>query len=104
MAETDLIPVFVERNAGYYRTVFGHIQEKAGWQTSFNLSAAVFGPLWAGMRGLTFLFLLLCFLDLLALTQISDGVISGSGGGLRPSWCSCKTPSPNAVQRLRLPP
>jgi glycine betaine/proline transport system permease protein len=81
MAETDLIPVFVERNQGYYRAVFDRIQAKAGWQTSFNLAAAVFGPLWAGMRGMTFLFLLLCFLDLLALTQISDGLISGNGAG-----------------------
>jgi glycine betaine/proline transport system permease protein len=81
MAETDLIPVFAQRNAGYYVRVFGQMQEKTGWQTSFNLGAAVFGPLWAGMRGLSFLFLLLCFLDLLALTQISDGLISGSGGG-----------------------
>jgi glycine betaine/proline transport system permease protein len=81
MAETDLIPDFVERNQGYYRSVFDRIQAKAGWQTSFNLAAAIFGPLWAGMRGMTFLFLLLCFLDLLALTQILDGVISGSGAG-----------------------
>ena len=81
MSESDLIPAVVERNAGYYSKAFERIQESSALRISFNPAAAVFGPLWAGMRGLSFLFLLLCFLDLLALTQISDGMISGSGGG-----------------------
>ncbi len=81
MSESELIPDFVESNAGYYTRVFGRIQESSGVSLSFNAAAAIFGPLWAGMRGLSFLFLFLCFLDLLALTQISDGLISGTGGG-----------------------
>lgn len=72
--ETDLITRFAGPNAAYYDRAFQAIQSRTGMVPSFNPAAAVLGPIWAGMRGLSFLFLLLCFLDLLALTQIASGL------------------------------
>lgn len=74
--DTDLIPRFTGPSAPYYARAFGAIQSRSGFVVSFNPAAAILGPIWAGMRGMSFLFLLLCFLDLLALNQI----VSGLGG------------------------
>ena len=74
MTGTDLVARFAGPNAAYYTKVFDTIQGHAGPVPSFNVAAAVFGPLWAGMRGLSSLFLLLCFLDLVALSQVTSGV------------------------------
>jgi glycine betaine/proline transport system permease protein len=72
--DDGLIPRFTGRSADYYARAFAAIQSRSGPAVSFNPAAAIFGPIWAGMRGLSFLFLLLCFLDLLALTQIASGL------------------------------
>jgi glycine betaine/proline transport system permease protein len=72
--DESLIPRFTGPSAPYYARAFAAIQSRSGPVVSFNPAAAVFGPLWAGMRGMSFLFLLLCFLDLLALTQITSGL------------------------------
>lgn len=74
MTGPDLVARFAGPNAAYYTNVFGTIQGRAGPVPGFNAAAAVFGPLWAGMRGLSALFLLLCFLDLVALSQVTSGV------------------------------
>lgn len=74
MAESDLIELFVQRNAAYYTRAFATIQANSKPVPSFNLAAMVWGPIWAGMRGLSLLFLLLIFLDLLALTGIFVGI------------------------------
>ncbi len=74
MTGPDQIARFSGRNAAYYAKAFGAIQGHAGPVPSFNLAAAAFGPLWAGMRGLSTLFLVLCFLDLVALSQITSGI------------------------------
>jgi glycine betaine/proline transport system permease protein len=74
--DDTLIPRFAGRNAAYYTRAFAAIQSRSGAVVSFNPAAAILGPIWAGMRGLSFLFLLLCFLDLLALNHI----VSGLGG------------------------
>jgi glycine betaine/proline transport system permease protein len=78
--DADLIPRFTGPSASYYARAFAAIQSRSGLVVSFNLAAAVFGPLWAGMRGLSFLFLLLCFLELLALTQITSGLGGNTDG------------------------
>jgi glycine betaine/proline transport system permease protein len=80
MSENDLIARFTGPNAAYYARIFGIIQSRAGLALTFNLAAALFGPLWAGMRGLSFLFLLLCFLDLAALTQVTSGLWGNTDG------------------------
>lgn len=74
MTGSDQMAQFAGPNAAYYTKVFGAIQGRAGLLPNFNVAAAVFGPLWAGMRGLSTLFLLLCFLDLVALSQITSGI------------------------------
>ncbi|ARE83098.1 glycine betaine transport system permease protein OpuAB [Roseovarius mucosus] len=74
--EANLIPRFTGPSAPYYTRAFAAIQSRSGFVLSFNPAAAILGPIWAGMRGMSFLFLLLCFLDLLALNQI----VSGLGG------------------------
>ena len=80
MTKTDLITRFAGPNSAYYARTFDLLQARAGWVFSFNPAAALFGPLWAGMRGLSFLFLLLCFLDLTALTQVTSGIWGNTDG------------------------
>ena len=68
MTEPDLIARFAGPNAAYYARTFAILQARTGLVLSFNPAAAVFGPLWAGMRGLSFLFFLLCFFWVLVCT------------------------------------
>ena len=82
MAESDLITRFVGPNAAYYERVFAVIQSGRGSLKTFNPAAALFGPVWAGMRGLSFLFLLLILLDLLALSVIAAGVGGNTGSAV----------------------
>jgi glycine betaine/proline transport system permease protein len=74
--DAELISRFTGPSAPYYARAFASIQSRSGFVVSFNPAAAILGPIWAGMRGMSFLFLLLCFLDLLALNKI----VSGLGG------------------------
>lgn len=74
--DTDAVARFAGSNAAYYNRAFAAIQARSGPMLSFNMAAAVLGPVWAGMRGMTLLFLFLCFLDLVAIGQI----VSGLGG------------------------
>ena len=80
MSDKNLITRFSGPNAAYYAKTFGVIQARTGLVLTFNAAAAVFGPLWAGMRGLSFLFLLLCFLDLGALSQVTSGLWGNTDG------------------------
>ena len=78
--DDSLIQRLAGRSAPYYARAFAAIQSRSGPVLSFNPAAAILGPIWAGMRGLSFLFLLLCFLDLLALNQIVSGLGGTSDG------------------------
>ena len=80
MTEPDLIARFAGANAAYYARTFAMLQARTGLALAFNPAAAVFGPLWAGMRGLSFLFFLLCFFDLVALSQVTSGVWGNTNG------------------------
>lgn len=80
MTDTDLVSRFSGPNSAYYAKAFDVIQGRSGLALSFNPAAAVFGPLWAGMRGLSSLFLLLCFLDLLAVSQVTSGLWGNTDG------------------------
>jgi glycine betaine/proline transport system permease protein len=70
---TDPVTRFAGPNAAYYARAFAAIQAQSRPVISFNLAAALLGPIWAGMRGLPLLFLFLCFLDLVALSQVASG-------------------------------
>lgn len=78
--DDSLIHRFAGRSAAYYARAFAAIQSRSGPVLSFNPAATILGPIWAGMRGLSFLFLLLCFLDLLALNHIVSGLGGTSDG------------------------
>jgi glycine betaine/proline transport system permease protein len=80
MTEPDLIARFAGPNAAYYARTFTILQARTGLVLSFNPAAAVFGPLWAGMRGLSFLFFLMCFFDLVALSQVTSGLWGNTNG------------------------
>ena len=80
MTDMDLVSRFAGPRAAYYGKAFDAIHARAGLALTFNPAAAVFGPLWAGMRGLSSLFLLLCFLDLLAFSQITSGIWGNTDG------------------------
>ena len=70
MSEDVLIREFAGLNAPYYARTFGVIQSSARQTWTLNVGAMMFGALWAGARGLGFLFYLLVFLDIAALAPV----------------------------------
>lgn len=70
MSEDVLIREFAGLNAPYYARTFGVIQSSARQTCTLNVGAMLFGALWAGARGLWFLFYLLVFLDIAALAPV----------------------------------
>ena len=77
MSEDVLIRDFAGPNAAYCSKVFSVIQSSPKLTWTFNPAAMLFGALWAGARGLWFLFFLLIFLDLAALGPIVQSVQGG---------------------------
>ncbi len=65
---------FVKENTGYYGKQFGKIQGTTGIAWSWNMAAAVFGPLWGALRGLWGFFWTFLVLELFALVQIGRGL------------------------------
>ena len=43
---------FVDQNGDYYSAAFAKIQGTNGFAWTWNWMAAIFGPLWAALRGL----------------------------------------------------
>lgn len=82
MSEEDLIREFTGPNASYYAKTFGVIQSTSKTTWTFNPAAMLFGSVWAGARGLSFLFLLLAFLDLTALGPLVQGLYGGVSSDL----------------------
>jgi glycine betaine/proline transport system permease protein len=84
MSETGMVPErrslqasvgeFVKHNIDYYTAAFAKIQSTNGWVFSWNLMAAVFGPLWGALRGLWGFFWTFLVLELFALVQIGRGL------------------------------
>ena len=68
-----LISEFTGNNASYYQRQFRKIGSRSGWSWSFNLAAAVLGPVWFGMRDLWRWGLPLLILEVFALIQICRG-------------------------------
>jgi len=78
--ETDaLIAEFVETNPDYYKNNFQKIGEHSGFAWTFNLAAAVLGPVWFGMRGLWKWGLPFVLLEIFAYIQIARGLFGDLG-------------------------
>jgi glycine betaine/proline transport system permease protein len=65
---------FAETNTSYYEAEFGRIQGKIGFTWSWNMMAALFGPLWGAARGAWGFFWTFLVLELFALVQIGRGL------------------------------
>ena len=65
---------FVGVNEAYYAREFDKIQSSTRFPWSWNMSAALAGPLWGPARGLWGFFWTFIVLDLLALVQIGRGL------------------------------
>ncbi|MEP2472753.1 proline/glycine betaine ABC transporter permease [Roseobacter sp.] len=70
----QLISDFVGVNAPYYIYEFNRIQCMTGFSGSWNIRAAIFGPVWAASRGVWGFFWTFLILELFALVQISRGL------------------------------
>ena len=71
--EADLIKTFVESNPDYYASRFTKIGATTGFSWTFNLSAALLGPVWFGMRSLWKWGLPFLLLEVFAYIQIARG-------------------------------
>lgn len=70
-----LMAEFVSTNPEYYREQFDRIGDKAGFCWTFNLFAALLGPIWFGARGLWKWALPFTVLEAFALAQLGRGLI-----------------------------
>ncbi|WP_166416601.1 ABC transporter permease [Cochlodiniinecator piscidefendens] len=68
------VSAFVQENSTYYQAEFDKIQGKTGFTWSWNLMAALFGPLWGAIRGAWGFFWVFIVLELFALVQIGRGL------------------------------
>lgn len=67
---------FAHRSADYYAGAFERLGAKGWIGVSFNLAAALLGPLWAAARGLWWLFWLAAAVDVVALILIGKSLWS----------------------------
>ncbi len=65
---------FSGENHQYYSRQFSKIQGKNGFVFSWNMMAALFGPLWGAFRGLWGFFWTFLILELFALVQLGRGL------------------------------
>lgn len=84
----DLIAEFVESHPDYYRRQFKRIGERSGlsWASrlkTFNVAAALLGPIWFGMRGLWSRGLPLLILETVAFIQLARGLFGDLGADAR---------------------
>ena len=70
----ELLKRFVTTNAHFYRREFTKIGDTTAFVWSFNLSAALLGPIWFGLRGLWKWGLPFVIVETFALTQILRGL------------------------------
>lgn len=84
LAATDkLVAEFVETPAPYYQRQFRRIGERAGFSWTFNIAAALLGPIWFGMRSLWKWGLPFAVLETFALIQIARGLFGDLGAEAR---------------------
>ena len=84
MSESGLIPErrsvatgvanFANENAAYYEKAFARIQSTTGFTFSWNMAAALLGPIWGALRGLWGFFWTFLILELFALVQVGRGL------------------------------
>ena len=79
----DLIRTFIGPNADYYLAQFAKIGERPNFRLTFNPAAALFGPLWFGMRGLWAWALPFVVLETITLIQLSRGLWGDLGAPFR---------------------
>ncbi|MGB7299904.1 MAG: ABC transporter permease subunit [Burkholderiaceae bacterium] len=78
-----LVDEFVQTNPAYYRRQFKAIGARSGFTWTFNLAAAVLGPVWYGMRGLWNWGLVFVILEAFALIQLGRGLFGDLGAEAR---------------------
>ncbi len=79
----ESITRFAGRNGRYYAAAFHHIHESTAlFALTFNAAAAIFGPLWAAMRGVWGAFWSFLILETLALVQIGRGLWGDLGSDI----------------------
>ncbi|MCY4313194.1 MAG: DUF2628 domain-containing protein, partial [Gammaproteobacteria bacterium] len=69
-----LIGQFVQTGADYYAREFGRIGDSSRFTWSFNVAAALLGPIWFGIRNLWAAFLAFVALETFAIVQIVRGL------------------------------
>lgn len=73
-ADEHNVAAFAQDNARFYETEFSKIQGKTGFTWSWNMMAAICGPLWGAARGVWGFFWIFLVLELFALVQIGRGL------------------------------
>ena len=80
IALDNLSKEFIVENSSYYQNAFSKIQQSEGFVFSWNVMAAIFGPLWGASRGIWGFFWIFIVLELFALVQIGRGLWGELGG------------------------
>ncbi|WP_271270596.1 ABC transporter permease [Aliamphritea hakodatensis] len=78
-AVNELVDQYCVQNSPYYRQAFARISGANRFILSFNLMAALLGPVWFAARGLWNWFLVFVLLEAFACIQISLGLFSDLG-------------------------
>ena len=72
--ESHSVEAFAVDNAEYYAAEFDKIQGRTGFAWSWNMMAAVFGPIWGAAREVWGFFWIFLVLELFALVQLGRGL------------------------------
>ena len=80
---TELIDEFSGMNGNYYAGQFEKIGNTTQFTWTFNLAAAIFGPIWFGMRHLWHWGLPLLILEAVAIVQLSRGLFGDLSADIR---------------------
>lgn len=95
-SQLDVSPAirrFAHKNAEYYVDQFTQIEQSSDRVWSFNVAAAVVGPLWAAARGVWGFFWLLVVIELMALVQLGRGLWGDLGASFMMEADSIKAKS-----------
>ena len=74
MIDHNRIRNFACRNSSFYEEEFARIQSTTRFSWSWNIMAAVFGPLWGASRGIWGFFWIFLILELFAVVQLGRGL------------------------------
>ncbi len=82
-SRAELTAEFVETNPDYYQRQFANIGSTSQFTWTFNVMAALLGPIWYGMRSIWKWGLPFVILETFALIQIARGLFGDLGAGVR---------------------